>query len=187
MGKNYFCRKCRRIMKKHINGYICPAYGRGCNVFVPHTINGKRLTCRQYDDLLSYGRTSYIKNLRSQSGKVFPGYVFINENFKVTQEHSKGIPGLICPECGRMMIQYTWGYGCSGNLQDKSCVFSINNFGNTSQNHDVMRRLLNGYHVNVNSLYANDRTKYSATIALDLNKNSASYGKIYIVKEDDSL
>jgi len=178
----YHCVLCKGTMIKRHEGYQCSNYHNGCKTFVPNNKNGRRISDAQMRRLMLFGETDEMLDLINSKGKRFTGKIMFNDNYKLIQVPSNGVPGLYCPKCRSLLIHHHWGYGCS-SYRENGCAFKICHFGKTIQNPDDIRRLLNGHKVYLTGLrrYDNDR-RYNAWVRLNLDENSPGFGNIYIDK-----
>jgi DNA topoisomerase-3 len=127
------CPRCGkgRMIKGH-NAWGCSEYKNGCNTVIPFVIEGKKLPEKQFEKLITKGKTDLLKGFtitnssqneeKSSPAKV-DGYIKLDENFKpvvVVAEKKERT----CPVCGEgKIIKGNTAYGCT-NFRN-GCNFRI--------------------------------------------------------------
>lgn len=114
------CPKCKigKVLKGK-TAYGCSEYKNGCDLRVPFSFMGKKISDKQIERLLTKGSTVKLKGFKSGSRKV-DGTVCFDDNYqlqlKVT-ETKKTTPKndeLICPKCNKgTILKGKTAYGCS--------------------------------------------------------------------------
>lgn len=114
------CPKCNNgNIIKGKTAYGCSAYLGGCDLRVPFSFMGKKISDKQIERLLTKGSTVKLKGFKSDNGKV-DGTVCFDENHQLqlkAAEAKKETPKkdeLICPKCNKgIVIKGKTAYGCS--------------------------------------------------------------------------
>lgn len=79
---------------------------------------------------------------------------------------SSGETALACPLCGLPLIQYPWGYGCSG--RNAGCEFSIGSIAKKKLTAKQIQKLLEGQKVHIKGMKSKKGTKFEADVRLCL-------------------
>jgi len=121
------CPKCSKgNILKGKTAYGCSEYKSGCDLKVPFSFMGKKISDKQIERLFTKGSTVKLKGFKSDEGKV-DGTVCFNDNFqlilkeaepKTTNSDSpleRGAEGgVCCPKCNKgTVIKGKTAYGCS--------------------------------------------------------------------------
>lgn len=128
-ASSYSCPCCGGTLMESEKNLLCSNYKAGdehsCHFSVPKTVCGYQLSVSDIKALLTDGKTNVLKGLTSQKGKKFDAALEI-KNAKlefVFPEAEKC--GLFCPECGKELVNSTYGYVCEDHNKDGSgCKFS---------------------------------------------------------------
>ncbi len=117
------CPKCRLgNVVKGTKAYGCDRWKEGCNFTIWFEKSGKQLTEEHVKALLTAGETSTIQGFVSKAGKSFEASLRLTSektlefvfSERPTLIKPQGIPGGICPECGKgTIIKGKRTYGCS--------------------------------------------------------------------------
>lgn len=100
--------------------YGCSTYTDGCDLRVPFSFMGKKISDKQIERLLTKGSTVKLKGFKSESGKV-DGSVCFDENHQLMLKEATSKASaktkndsLICPKCNKgTVIKGKTAYGCS--------------------------------------------------------------------------
>lgn len=133
------CPICNSDVIKNQKAYFCSNNHKGCKFVIFSNICGKTLTDTHIKDLCSKGITKVIKgfsnpNKKDENGKPvkFDSCLVYNKDTQKVQFGGKnGTTGpkerketdYICPVCGKPIVEFETGYGCSGYKD--GCSFSF--------------------------------------------------------------
>lgn len=112
--------KCPKCQKGNIikgkSAYGCSEFNNSCNLRLPFSFRGKKISENQWIRLIQKGCTVNLKGFITDSGKV-EGLVRFNENFELILEDKKAANNsskLTCPKCNRgTILKGNTAYGCS--------------------------------------------------------------------------
>lgn len=118
--KSMACPKCKNgTIIKGTKSYGCSAYKEGCNLRIPFTYEGKKLTEKQIERLVDKKATTNIKGFVINGAKT-EGKIVFTENFDLKLElktpasikSKASMPN--CPKCKKgTLIKGKTAYGCS--------------------------------------------------------------------------
>ncbi len=100
-------------------GFGCSNYKQdksGCN-FSIGKIAGKRLSDLEVKQLIDDGRLENVAGFRSKSGKSFSAGLKLEDGKVSFVFEEPKESDLICPKCGKHMMQESWDYSCSCGLR----------------------------------------------------------------------
>ena len=103
---------------KGSKAYGCIRFKEGCRFLIPIEQQGKQLTEKQVQALLSKGKTPVIKGFKNEQGESFDATLILDANKKaVLQKAEKAAetdPFAQCPRCKQgKMLKGKAAYGCS--------------------------------------------------------------------------
>ena len=114
------CPKCKngKVLKGK-TAYGCSEYKNGCDLRVPFSFMGKKISNKQIERLLTKGSTVKLKGFKTENGKT-DGTVCFDDNYQLQlkeTETKKATPKndeLICPKCNKgTILKGKIAYGCS--------------------------------------------------------------------------
>ena len=113
------CPKCKQgKLIKGKNAFGCSHFKSDCDLVLPFSFSGKKISEKQFIRLLQKGSTVNLKGFKTDSGAV-EGLLRFDENFKLKLEpkksSAKAKPNeLTCPKCKKgTVIKGKTAYGCS--------------------------------------------------------------------------
>ncbi|MCF7561301.1 DNA topoisomerase 3 [Sabulilitoribacter multivorans] len=113
------CPKCKKgHLIKGKKAYGCSDFKSGCDLVLPFSYMGKKISEKQYIRLLKKGSTVNLKGFKTQFGTI-EGLLRFDENFKLKLEIKKTPPKakkdtLLCPKCKKgNILRGKTAYGCS--------------------------------------------------------------------------
>ena len=81
------CPKCENgNVVKGKTAWGCTRYGKGCDFLIPLEIQGKKLTPKQVETLLTKGKTGKLSGFRAEDGSTFSGILHLVKDKKVRME-----------------------------------------------------------------------------------------------------
>ena len=81
------CPKCENgNVVKGKTAWGCTRYGKGCDFLIPLEIQGKKLTPKQVETLLTKGKTGKLSGFRAEDGNTISGILHLDEDKKVRME-----------------------------------------------------------------------------------------------------
>jgi len=118
------CPKCKQgTLLKGKTAYGCSAYKTGCNLVLPFSFKGKKISEKQYIRLLQKGCTVNLKGFKTTEG-IKEGLVRFDERFQLHFEEKKVLEitsskkaseEIPCPKCAKgTIVKGKTAYGCSG-------------------------------------------------------------------------
>jgi DNA topoisomerase-3 len=113
------CPKCKQgNLIKGKSAYGCSEYKNGCNMLLPFSFMGKKISDKQLIRLIQKGSTVKLKGFKSDNGKV-DGSIHFDDQFQLTFKSSDSKAAqkadtMICPKCNKgEVIRGKTAYGCS--------------------------------------------------------------------------
>ena len=130
------CPKCEKgTFLKGKTGYGCSEYNKGCNLLLPFTFEGKKISTKQYLRLLEKGCTVNLKGFKSEGGTKEGLIRFTDEYNLVLEEKQTTKPSkkqekqesLVCPLCAKgTVVKGKTAYGCSAYKEGCDFRYSFN-------------------------------------------------------------
>lgn len=120
------CPVCGKPMHKWQWGWGCSGYRDGCRFGIRSTIAGKSLTDRQIRTLLTDGRIGPLSGFRSKKGTSFSASLVLKNGdvaFEFPEAKAPEDTPYLCPNCGKPLRKWAWGWGCSGYKD--GCQFAV--------------------------------------------------------------
>ncbi|GGK20397.1 DNA topoisomerase III [Yeosuana aromativorans] len=113
------CPKCKEgQLIKGKSAFGCSRYQSGCDLILPFSFHGKKISEKQYLRLLQKGSTVNLKGFKTEQGET-EGLLRFDENFKLKFEPKTNSAKakqneLLCPKCKKgSVIKGKTAYGCS--------------------------------------------------------------------------
>jgi len=118
------CPKCKQgTLLKGKTAYGCNAYKNGCDVVLPFSFKGKKISEKQYLRLLQKGCTVNLKGFENASAENAEGLIRFDDQFQLVFEEKKAKNTSVsdkvhnpmpCPICKKgNVVKGKTAYGCS--------------------------------------------------------------------------
>lgn len=130
------CPKCKEgSLLKGKSSYGCSAYKKGCNLLLPFSFEGKKISEKQYVRLLQKGATVNLKGFKTETGEK-EGLIRFDDQFQLLLEEKKeansltskkSTPVIPCPLCKKgTIIKGKKAYGCSAYKEGCNFRYAFN-------------------------------------------------------------
>lgn len=153
--KDALCPKCGSEILVTPFGYACAKRDRnaegGCD-FAIGKIAEKDLNESQVRELLTKGQTTTIRGFKSKKGSRFDACLIVKKEedgnvrivFDFENVEAKKVKDVVCPVCGKDIVQTKFGYGCAGYNREKDdgCKFSIGKIAGVKLKEATVKELL---------------------------------------------
>lgn len=84
------CPKCGEgEVVKGKKAWGCARYGKGCDLLIPMEIDGKKLTRKQIEQLVTKRKTGKLSGFKDSNGNAYVGMLVLNPEFKITVEKAE--------------------------------------------------------------------------------------------------
>ncbi|GJM60250.1 DNA topoisomerase 3 [Persicobacter diffluens] len=125
------CPKCKQgqLMKGNTAFGCSNVRNKTCDFVLPFQFLGKKITEKQWLNLLEKGNTGLIKGFEKE-GKKVNGHITFGEHFRLAFELKVEKP-LACPRCGGEVIQGKEAHGCSNFRQGCTLRIPMKTYGKT--------------------------------------------------------
>ena len=176
------CPLCGGSIIKSPKAYFCDNNSKGCKFVVFSNVLGKNLKDSDIKDICTKGTTKLIKGFANPKKKDANGkpvkfdasLVYNKETQKLQFSFGNGIPKekketeFKCPKCGKPIIEFETGYGCSGYKDGCKFSFFKNIFSKKLTEKDVRDLLEKGSTEIFEDLYnpKNPQRKFKAKLVL---------------------
>lgn len=136
-------------------------------------------------DEIEKNKDTYDNFIANMEGKVSEWTKEVNdmEREAAPGEKADGDTGLTCPSCGKPIIKYKWGYGCSGYKE--GCRFSVGKIaGKTLSEKQVTELIKNGKIGPISGFKSKQGKAFSASLKVS---DDGSVGFVFDTPEEPKL
>jgi DNA topoisomerase-3 len=143
------CPKCKQgnILKGKA-AYGCSQFAAGCNLRLPFSFMGKKLSEKQLIRLINKGSTVNLKGFKTDAGKT-DGAIVFNDHFdlvlkeKATKTKQATSDTMVCPKCKKgNIIKGKTAYGCSEYATGCDYRFSFEDVRLKAANKTITKELV---------------------------------------------